>query len=62
MSKEKSNIVGNRVRFTKGDYRPYVKPYDLVTSENFEKTVERAMKKRGQLGGGTAEGEQGIGR
>ena len=48
MAKDKDKSADNHVRFTKETYRPYVRPFDLVTSDNFQKTVERAIKKREQ--------------
>ena len=45
MRKQKEPPVPSHVKFTPGDYRPYVEPIDLVTSKNFKESVERAMKK-----------------
>ena len=53
MAKNKDDKLGEHVKFTKGDLRPYVTPYDLVTSKNFQETVERAIKKRQQALGNT---------
>ena len=48
MWKKKENSIGKHVRFTKDDYRPYVTPYDLVTSENFQRILAQAIKEREQ--------------
>lgn len=49
LNKRKQNSHLGSVKFTKDTYRPYITPYDLVTSENFQKELERAMKKRGRV-------------
>ena len=49
MWKKKRAPEGGHVKFQKGTHRPYVTPYDLVTSENFQKEVARAMKKTEHL-------------
>lgn len=45
---DKEKSVGDYVKFTKYDYRPYVEPIDLVNSENFQRIVKKAAKKRRQ--------------
>ena len=48
MSKDKSKSLGEHVRFTKYDHRPYVEPIDLVKSENFQRIVKNAADRRRQ--------------
>ena len=48
MSKDKGKSLGDHVKFTKHDHRPYVDPIDLVRSDNFRKIVREAAEKRRQ--------------
>ena len=49
MSKNEYKPVGEHVKFTKGDYRPYVEPRHLVNSENFQRIVKRQAAKRRRI-------------
>ena len=48
MSKDKNKSLGEHVKFTKYDHRPYVEPIDLVNSDNFQRIVKKAADKRRQ--------------
>ena len=48
MSKERARPLGEHVRFTKYDYRPFVDPIHLVNSDRFQKIVKAAANKRRQ--------------
>ena len=39
----------SHVRFTKGDYRPYVRPIDLVNSENFQRELKLATERKERM-------------
>lgn len=47
MDKGRSGSDKHHVRFTKRDYRPYVRPIDLVNSENFQRHLKMALELRG---------------
>lgn len=46
MAKTNSGSGRSHVRFTKRDYRPYVRPIDLVNSENFQRELKKALQQR----------------
>ena len=46
MSKDKGKSLGEHVKFTKHDYRPYVEWSHLVKSENFQRELKRALERR----------------
>ena len=46
--KKKNSTLGEHVKFTEYDYRPYVDELDLINSENFQRIVKKAANKRRQ--------------